>query len=187
MRMRASYAGWVLPLFLTACFPFHKSHQKPVRAFAPPVGNLPKPSATHPDLPDSALLIPSEPLDTDADAILEEATRRAARHRRVVSKPAQESVDSAPAVEPENPGVSAIGQLSSGGPSDQKLETEASISSTERGLHGLNRPLSSQEQKTAAQIRGFLKQAKQALLTGDLDGADTLAAKARVLLGELSR
>lgn len=187
MKMRASYAGWVLPFFLTACFPFHKTRQKPVQAFVPQAGNLPRPSATHPELPDSALLIPSEPFDSDASAILEEAAKPAARHRRPASRPAQESADNPPAAETENLGVSAIGQLSSGDLSDQRRETEASIASTERGLHGINRPLSNQEQKTAAQIRGFLKQARQALLSGDVDGAYTLAAKARVLLGELSR
>ncbi len=186
MKMRASYAAWALPFLLTACFPFHKKQPQSAQQFAPPVTNLPKPSATHPALPDAALTIPSEPLDTDADAILEEATKPAVRHRRPASKPAQDTVDNSPAAETENPGVSAIGQLSSPDPSDQRRETEASISETERGLRGLDRSLSSQDQKTAAQIRGFLKQAKQALNSGDVDGAFTLAAKAKVLLGELS-
>ena len=35
-------------------------------------------------------------------------------------------------------------------------------------------------------MREFLKQAKEALITGDEDGANTLAAKAKVLLSELS-
>ena len=40
---------------------------------------------------------------------------------------------------------------------------------------------------TAAQIREYLKQARVALGSGDVDGASTLAAKAKVLLGELNR
>lgn len=186
MKMRASYAAWALPFFLTGCFPFHKTQPQPAQQFAPPVTNLPKPPATHPALPDSALTIPSEPLDTDTGAILEEAAKPAVRHRRPASKPAQDTVDNPPAAETENPGVSAIGELSSPDPSDQRRETEASIADTERGLRGLNRGLNGQEQKTAAQIRGFLKQARQALNSGDVDGAFTLAAKAKVLLGELS-
>jgi len=62
-----------------------------------------------------------------------------------------------------------------------------SIAATERGLNAITRKLSDQEQKTAAQIREFLKQARAALNSGDVDGAHTLAAKAKVLLGELSR
>ena len=185
MKMRASYAGWLLPFFLTACFPFHKANQQPVQQFAPPVGNLPKPPADHPELPESAVTLPSEPLDTDADAILEEAAKPAVRHRRPVYRPSQEVADNPPAAETETPGVSAIGQLSSGDPSEQCRETEDSIAATERGLHGIGRSLNNQEQKTARQIREFLKHAREALISGDVDGAYTLAAKAKVLLDEL--
>jgi hypothetical protein len=83
--------------------------------------------------------------------------------------------------------VSAIGQLSSGDPADLRQRTINSIAATEHGLSSITRPLNDQEQKTAAQIREFLKQARAALASGDMDGAHTLAAKARVLLGELSR
>jgi pantothenate synthetase len=83
--------------------------------------------------------------------------------------------------------VSAIGQLSSGDPADLRQRTINSIVATERGLSSITRSLSDQEQKTAAQIREFLKQARAALASGDVDGAHTLAAKARVLLGELSQ
>jgi hypothetical protein len=85
-----------------------------------------------------------------------------------------------------SPGVSAIGQLSSGDHPDLWRETVDSITATERGLNEIHRTLSKQEQKTAAQIREFLKQAKEALSSGDVDGAHTLAAKAKLLLSEFS-
>jgi len=85
------------------------------------------------------------------------------------------------------PGVSAIGQLSSGDPTDLRRETVESIATIERGLIGINRQLSDAEQKTAVQIREYLKQAREALETGDVDGAHTLAAKAKVLLSELNQ
>jgi spore germination protein YaaH len=81
--------------------------------------------------------------------------------------------------------VSAIGQLSSGDSSDLRQQTLSSIAATERGLNGINRTLSDLEQKTAAHVRDFLKQAREALASGDVDGAHTLAAKAKVLLSEL--
>jgi hypothetical protein len=84
------------------------------------------------------------------------------------------------------PAVSAIGQLSSGDPLALRKETVDSIAAIERGLNGIARTLSDQEKKTAAQIREYLKQARSALTSGDVDGAHTLAAKARVLLSELS-
>ena len=54
------------------------------------------------------------------------------------------------------------------------------------GLNGITRQLSDQEQTTAAHIREFIKQAREALKSGDVDGASTLAAKAKVLLQELT-
>jgi hypothetical protein len=63
--------------------------------------------------------------------------------------------------------------------------TDDSIASTEKALNGITRKLNDQEQKTAAQIHEFLKQARDALTSGDVDGAHTLALKAKVLLDEL--
>ena len=83
------------------------------------------------------------------------------------------------------PEVSAEGKFTPTEPADLRQETSDSIAQTEKGLNGITRRLSDQEQKTRDQIREFLKQAKTALAAGDLDGAHTLALKAKVLLGEL--
>jgi hypothetical protein len=193
MKVRASNVAWLLPFFLSACF-FHKAHQQQVQQLAPPVAAADKPAPTHPELPTSATTIPSEPLVSDAGAIVEEPVKPPVRHRRPVSKTTQEAADSVPPTSGAtqqastgSPGVSAIGQLTSGDLSDLRRETMDSIAATERGLNGLGRSLSGQEQKTATQIRDFLKKAKEALKSGDVDGAYTLAAKAKVLLSELSR
>ncbi|HXR39437.1 MAG TPA: hypothetical protein VN776_10105 [Terracidiphilus sp.] len=183
--MRASYAGWLLPLFLTACFPFHKAHQQLAPPLAPPSDSVPKPTTTHPDLPASALVIPSQPIKTDTDATIEKPAKQPAKHRRPPKTTQQAAVT--PPAAAENPGVSAIGQLTSGERSDVRREAEESMAATERGLNGISRTLSDQEKKTAAQIREFLKQAREALISGDVDGASTLAAKAKVLLSELSQ
>jgi hypothetical protein len=83
--------------------------------------------------------------------------------------------------------VSAIGQLSSGDPGNFRQQTESSIADIERRLNGINRGLGDSEQKTADHIREFLKQARAALASGDVEGAHTLAAKAQVLLEELTK
>lgn len=140
-------------------------------------------SGDPPDLPASTVTIPDQPLATDSNVKQEPIPP--AKHRRAPK--ANQQVASAPPPAAESPGVSAIGQLSSGEPSDQRHDTEDSITATERGLNGLGRALNDQEQKTAAQIREYIKQAREALLSGDVDGAKTLAAKAKVLLGELSQ
>lgn len=181
MRLRARYAAWLLPLFLTACNPFHKQQPKQDQLFAPPVANLPKPPLVHPDLSDEAASIPYEPLETDEDVDDEPL---APVHHRHVPHPAQAAVNPPT---PESPSVSAIGQLSSGGPSDLQRQTDESIASTERSLNSLGRSLTEPEQKTAAQIRAYLKQAREALLTGDVDGARTLLVKSKILLNELTQ
>jgi phage-related baseplate assembly protein len=84
------------------------------------------------------------------------------------------------------PSVSAIGELSGGASGDERSQTEDLINATEKGVNEITRPLSDPETKTAAQIHEFLKQARAALTSGDVDGALTLAKKAKVLLAELN-
>lgn len=83
--------------------------------------------------------------------------------------------------------MTAIGELSGAASGDQRTQAEDAINSTEKGLNGITRGLNDTETKTAAQIREFLKQAKSALNSGDVDGALTLAKKAKVLLDELKQ
>ncbi len=83
------------------------------------------------------------------------------------------------------PAVSAIGQLTTADPPNMRQQTDAMIESTEKSLNGINRKLDDQEVQKAAQVREFLKQARDAMTSGDIDGAHTLAIKAKVLLDEL--
>jgi hypothetical protein len=96
--------------------------------------------------------------------------------------PAQESTAANP-----GSGVSAIGQLSAGASGEMAAQTDEMINSTEKGVNAITRSLSEPETKTVAHIREFLKQAREALTSGDVDGAHTLAMKARVLLAELNQ
>ena len=101
-----------------------------------------------------------------------------------MNKSAEETTEVAANPAPTAP---AIGELSAGDPANFRHQTEDSIASIERGLNGINRTLDDSEQTTADHIREFLKQAKAALNSGDIDGAHTLAVKAKVLLDELSK
>jgi hypothetical protein len=133
------------------------------------------------DLPPPVITVPNQapPPDTNPQPA-QEPPKPPVKHRKPPANSTQQASS-------ESPEVSAIGQLSSGDPSDLRQQTVNSIAATERGLSSITRQLNDQEQKTAAQIREFLKQAHAALASGDVDGAHTLAAKARVLLGELSQ
>jgi hypothetical protein len=59
------------------------------------------------------------------------------------------------------------------------------IDSTQRGVNSLHK-LNNEQNKTVVQIRSFLDQAQRALHNGDVDGANTLATKAKTLLDELT-
>jgi len=183
MKLRARNVAWLLPFFLTACFPFHKNKPQLDQLLAPILVSLTKPPVTHPDLPLSALVLPDQTLVTEDD--VEEEDVPAPKHRRL-PRPVQQAINP-PAAPDESTGVSAIGTLSSGQPSNVLQQTEDSLAATERGLNGLNRNLSDQERKTVAQIKEYIKQAREALNTGDVDGAFTLAAKAKAVLTELSQ
>ena len=171
-----------LPLLLSGCF--HKAEQVQNQPLAPPIEDspppAPQPSPT--ELPPPVVTVPtnqSATSSTSAPKSEEKPAKRVAHHPKPDPKPEQASSATVPA-------VSAIGQLSSGDPADLRQQTEDSIASTEHGLKDINRSLNDQEQKTVTQIREFLKQARTALTTGDVDGAHTLALKAKVLLGEIA-
>ena len=177
---------WLLPLLLLAgCFHFHKSNQ--VQALAPPIEDTPppKPAPSPTDLPPPVVSVPVQ-LPTPAPASEpEEKPKPPVKHKKPAPAPPPANTTQQASI--PSSGVSAVGQLSSGDPSDLRQQTQNSIAGTERGLSAISRDLNDQEKKTADHIREFLKQAKTALNSGDVDGAATLAAKAKVLLGELSK
>ena len=180
MKLPASIVAWVLPLFLTGCF-LHKTPKQPVQPLAPKLDNSTVPPPTQ--LPPPEVTIPIQQ-PVSATKLPTQTPKPPPKHRKQPANPTPTPADTQQA-STGTPAVSAIGQLSSGDPADLRRQTEGSIASIERGLNDISQRLDDQEQKTAAHIREFLKQAKAALASGDVDGASTLAAKAKVLLAEL--
>ncbi|HTJ30942.1 MAG TPA: hypothetical protein VL346_10590 [Acidobacteriaceae bacterium] len=177
----------VLPV-LQGCDQKNKAAQ--TQPLAPPIVDTPpsKPATVSTaDLPPPVVGNPqpvtAEP--TTAAVKPPEPPKKPAHHSR---KPAQQNTPTPEETAKVNApsSVSAIGQLSGGASGDLRSQTEDTINSVEKGVNGITRTLSDSEKKTEAQIREFLKEAKQALDTGDTDGARTLANKAKVLLGELN-
>lgn len=82
-----------------------------------------------------------------------------------------------------------IGQFTAGPTQDadeSRRQASNLIENTQRGINALRRNLSAEQAKTATQIRNFLTQAERAIHNGDVDGAYTLATKAKLLLDELT-
>jgi len=104
--------------------------------------------------------------------------------------PSQTASATTPAGTTPAPTESAIGQLSAGDESSSGAtmnEAVNLISSTERRLKAITRPLTPAEQQTAEKVRTFLEQARQALHSQDIAAAHTLAIKANLLLDELQK
>jgi hypothetical protein len=180
MKSPAKCAAWLMPIFLlTGCIhlPFHRNPPPLILAPSQPTQII---DLAVIELPPSEQLIPGKPL---YNMRVREIVNPPVRHRRVA--PPQEVAVTPEVAPPPTPVVSIIGPLTSGDPVNYRDSTEQSIASIERGVNSINRGLSDSDQKTADQIREFLKEARTALASGDVDGAHTLASKAQVLLNEL--
>jgi hypothetical protein len=176
MKLSARSAAWLFPLLLTGCP--HKTQVAQNQPLAPPIeetlsvkpepapANLPPPEVTIPTQPEPQIAVPAEPV------------KKPVKHKKPPATSTQVASNGTPA-------VSAIGQLTTAEPPNMRQQTDALIESTEKSLNGVTRKLSDQDEKTAAQVREFLKQARDAMTSGDVDGAHTLAIKAKVLLDEL--
>ncbi len=184
MRSPAKCAAWLLPFLLTGCFhmPFHKT-PPPQPMLAPLVTPLHPIELVSVELPPGMRLIPGKPLYNMS--VRDQTVKPLIHHRH---QPVPTEIVGLPdgAANP-NAEVSAIGQLTSDDPVSYRQQTESDIASIERGLNGINRTLNDSDQKTADQIREFVKEAKTALASGDVDGAHTLTAKAQVLLAALTQ
>jgi outer membrane biosynthesis protein TonB len=191
MKLDLRLAALLLPLLVASCA--HKTQQAQSQPpLAPPIEDapLPPPNKAPANLPPPVETTPQPPQPATANTQPTTPPKPAPKHKKP-AQPAttgqttqqttqQASNDSAPK-------VSADGQFSPGEAGDQRKQTSDSIAATEKGLSGITRPLNDQDQKTSAQIREFLKQAKVALDKDDVDGAHTLALKAKVLLDELTQ
>jgi len=192
MKLPAKFAAGLLPFLLAGCA--HKNQQAQVQqpALAPPIVDNPPPAPPKPtDLPPPVLTAPKPTATASTAAQPPPAPPPKPKHKKKASKPEEPAQEPANATEQATngaaPAESAIGQLSTGDPADVRTDTANSIAAIEKTLKEISGKLSDQEKKTAAQIEEFLTEAKKALTSGDADGAQTLAAKAKVLLGELTQ
>ena len=179
MKLPAKRVVWLLPLLLTGCFgiPFHRNRSQNPLALAPRVNRAEAIPLTVIELPPEDTVIAAQAIYNmwvDYHPIISPMRRR--------RPPTPNDATPEPSPPANSPVVSAIGQLSSGDGEYFRQQTENSIADVERRLNDIHRTLSGPEQRTAGHIREFLKQARAALASGDVEGAHTLATKAQVLL-----
>jgi hypothetical protein len=181
MKLRIAQAALLLAILPCGCVHKEKAQVQP--PLAPPIEDAPpsKPDNAPVNLPPPVVTLPEQTQPKVTEAPPPPPPKPAPRHRKKQAEGTQEAENNPP------PEVSAAGQLSTGDPNDQRQQTSNSLGDTEHKLNTIGRKLNDQEQKTSAQIREFIKEARAALNTGDVEGAKTLAQKAKVLLGELTK
>jgi hypothetical protein len=198
----------ILVVFCAGCS--HKTSPTPQQAQAPPLqtdgGTLPPLSNTPQQEKSTSPLASPLPAPSAQSVPLPPPTPKKVRHRTKPTppKPAETAQTTTAPSEPAAqtaqvslqqtaagaPSGSPIGQLTTGDMASgekTKRETLDLIGETQQGLLGIKRSLSDDEKTTIGQIRNYLKQAQQALDTGDGDGAHLLATKAKALLEELAK
>ncbi len=180
---------FVLSCFGVGCSRLHLRHTPPPKVMAP---TLPAP-APQPVTLAPALIIPvfQLPLQLAPEPIVQPApvkpTPKKTRARKVYPRQKKKIVTDNADV-PSN--SSPIGQLFAGDSSANpalRQQTLKLIASTEYRLKTVSNRVAANKHDTIAQIHGFLAQAQQALEINDLQGAQTLATKAKILVDELLR
>lgn len=158
----------------------------------PPTGKaLPVPHTTLADMP--VLPESTPPSVVLGGTVVTTPQRHDWRHSKD-SHPSNES-DAAKAQADKNaasggelPNTTPIGSLSAA-PNTEGLPSPADIQKEIHRIQGqlnqIHHTLNPQQQRTVSQIRAFLAKAENALQADDLDGANNLTTKARVLLGEI--
>lgn len=185
--LRGAGLGCVLTIGLTGC------RHKPVLPPLPPVIQ-PVPLISSPQ-PDPPPMIPPVQVDLPPVPVASGATPHRERRRRAAGSPssaaplppAASSAADTPTTPPSED--AAIGALSLGGEASPQAQKEATdlIASIQRRLKALSSRKGKEDRAQISRIRNFAQQAQQALDSGDVEGAKTLATKARLLLDDLEK
>jgi hypothetical protein len=177
----------IAPLALSGC------HKK-VQAVVLPKSTAPVALAT-PPAPANAPVVESQPLDVGPAPTAEAAANPTPR-RRPAPKPVTPAVTTPAATPPvqvagndDNADSSGIGALTVSGETGSAGLQEAAdlIASNDKRLKALPASTVSKQRSQISKIRNFQRQAQEALKSGDVEGAKTLATKARLLLYDLDR
>jgi acetylornithine deacetylase/succinyl-diaminopimelate desuccinylase-like protein len=186
MKLDARKFAWLLPVLLSGCA--HNANLSQTQFLAPNIDDTPPPPSLAPaTLPSPVITIPKT--DKPVIVVQERPTKEPPKHKKTTSKTAgtpansaagstsTQVADNAPPSE-----VNAVGNFTT----PPEAPDSKKLAEVEKGLNGISHKLTDSEEKTSMQIKELLKEARTQLNSGDVDAANTLAKKAKALLGELS-
>jgi len=159
----------------------HRANLPPLPQILAPVELVEVPEPDLPLIPPARINMPPTPIA--ASATHPHRERRRPVVKAAVTPPASSETD------PEAAETAAIGALSTGGDSSPRSQQEAAemIASIEKRLNGLGAMISEDQKAQISKVRNFQKQAQDALSSGDVEGAKTLATKAKLLLDDIEK
>ncbi len=190
-RFRIWSIVFMLSCFGVGCDHLHVRRTPPHQALAPtapaPVAPLVPPAIVLEPPVAPLLLPPPAESDTVPVPVVQPAPKKKYKHRVHPHQKKKIVTDNAD-VAADNP--SPLGMLSAGDSSANpalRQQTVKLIASTESRLKTISRRVAANRHDTLTQVQDFLAQAKKALDINDLQGAQTLATKAKILVDEMLR
>jgi hypothetical protein len=185
-------------MVMSLCVVLAGCHHQPQAPALPPKAQTPSiylPPPPQPNLRPMEAPLPSEVTE------VKPTVKPRVKPKKHVRKPEAEKTEKAeetsqapvPATVPADTGVSsataALGALAPGGTSSPQQQQAVAnhIAAVTRRLQELPAQSAVAQRQQVSQVRQFLKQATDALKTGDAEGADNLATKAGLLLDDLTK
>jgi ribosomal protein S20 len=138
--------------------------------------------------PENLPMVEAQPANLPPVPVVASAGKPKREKKKPAPKaPVPEPVQVASAAPP--PEETAIGALTAGGETNPQTKQEAEdlITSSEKRLTALSAQKAEEEKAQVSKVKNFLKDAQEALKTGDAEGAKTLATKAKLLLDDLEK
>jgi hypothetical protein len=180
-RLAAAVVCMALTCGLSGCLHPHKRPKVPVlpAVLVPIALEALPPSAEPPMIAPPEVTLPPIPVAAAA------ASPRRER-RRIAPRPATTPEEATPEPMPD---TVAIGELTAGGATNPQAQQEATelIGSIQKRLDALSAQTVRRQRAQVNRVRNFWSQAKDALNSGDTEGAKTLATKAKLLLDDMDK
>jgi len=163
----------------------HKTQIVPLPAIQTPVALLDIPPLENPPMlevqPDR---LPPEPIAAAATKPKRERKKNAAKPPATTTPAPVQTANADP-----SPEVAAIGSLTAGGEANPQTKQEAAdlIGSIEKRLTALPAQTLDDQKAQISKVKNFLRDAQEALKSGDDEGGMTLATKAKLLLDDIEK
>jgi hypothetical protein len=161
----------------------HKPQVAPLPPVLTPVALEPIPE------PDNLPMVDTPQIKLPPVPVASNAKPKRERKKPPAKAPVPEPVQVASAPPPPTPEETAIGALTAAGDASPQTKQDATdlIASSEKRLNALSPQKAEEEKAQVSKVRNFLKDAQDALKSGDAEGAKTLATKAKLLLDDLEK